>query len=69
MFRTITEPLIFLEIYFYTDILNESIGGYKVLLYMIMYVTKAVVIVIGVGFVAAFITTNFKWVIFLLQKP
>ena len=60
MFRTITEATYFFRDLFYTDILNESIGGYKVLLYIIMYVTKAVVIVIGVGFVAAFITNKLQ---------
>ncbi len=60
MFRTMTEATYFFKDLFYTNILDESIGGYKVLLYMIIYVTKAVVIVIGVGYAAAFISAKLQ---------
>ena len=60
MFTTVTEATYFFKDLFYSNILDDSNGGYMVLLYMIMFVTKAVVIVIGVGFVAAFISAKLQ---------
>lgn len=58
MFRTMTEAIYFFRNLLYTDILNESAGGYKILIYIMIYVVKAVFIVVGVGFAAAFISSR-----------
>lgn len=58
LFNTTVESLMFFKNYFYSDILEQSMGGYQLLLYMIYFSAKAVVIVIGVGFIAAFLSSR-----------
>lgn len=60
IFETVTEATFFFRDIFYSDILSTSIGGYKVLLYILYFVTKAVFIVVLAGFVAAFVTSRLQ---------
>jgi len=58
MFRTVAEAIYFFKDILYSDILSSTMGGYRAVLYVIFFVTKAVFIVIGAGFVAASISSR-----------
>lgn len=58
VFRTVAESLDFFREFFYSDILDTSMGGYRMLMYMIYFSAKAIVIIIAVGFIFAFLISR-----------
>lgn len=60
MFRTTAEAIYFFRDILYTDILSSTIGGYRAIMYVVFFVTKAVFIVIAAGFTAAFISSRLQ---------
>lgn len=58
LLRTVIDALMFFRGFFYTEVFDTSMGGYRLLLYMIFFSAKAVVIVIAAGFVTAFVSSR-----------
>lgn len=58
VFQTVAESLDFFREFFYSDILDTSMGGYRMLMYMIYFSAKAIVIIIAVGFIFAFLISR-----------
>lgn len=58
LFKTVVESVTFFQSFFYSDILDTSIGGYRLLMYMMYFSAKAIVIIIAVGFIFAFLISR-----------
>lgn len=58
IFNTTVQSFMFFQQFFYENILENSIGGYRMLLYMMFFSAKGVFIIIVATFVAAFIASR-----------